>query len=630
MCGIVGLVGRWPREQLATMNASQVHRGPDDAGEYHDDEAGVRLAMRRLSIIDIEGGHQPMASADGSVVIVFNGEIFNAPDLRCQLEARGRVFRTSHSDTECLLHLYEERGESMVEALNGMFAFVLYDRRRKRIFGARDRFGIKPLYYAQPAGGLAFASEVKSLLRLPSVARDVDLTSLNHYLSLRYVPGERSIFAQVQRLPPARRFSYDIDGRTLRIERYWRPRFGHGPRHSAREWAEIIRTELRAAVVRWTLADVPIACSLSGGLDSTSIVGLLAEAGRGRTKTYSLGFSSAGEEPYSELALARRVAERWGTDHHELVLSPDDLLRDLPRMVWHLDEPYGGGLPSWYIFEFMSRDVKVGLTGSGGDELFGNYGKWRPFEAGGRGERLTLRRALGTLRRRLSGQHVPPSSAPPLSPTDGYPLYFTDEEKARRVLNAAPATQRTTRAWLQESLEESGTENARDGIAAIDLENQLAEEFLLMTDRFSMAHSLEARVPFLDARFAELVLSIPADVRTSAADLKYLLRLAIGDLLPRELRRAPKRGFILPERDWLRGRLRPLVERLLARERLERQGLLRSAVYEEIVQPHLDGREDRSAQVWTLMMFELWYELFIARSVREIPSASFADVVDAL
>jgi asparagine synthase (glutamine-hydrolysing) len=630
MCGIVGLVGRWQREQLARLNASLFHRGPDDAGEYHDDDAGVRLAMRRLSIIDIEGGHQPMVSADGSLWIVFNGEIFNAPELRCGLEARGRVFQTAHSDTECLLHLYAERGDSMVETLNGMFAFVLYDRRRKRLLGARDRFGIKPLYYAETAEGLAFASEAKSLLLLASVTRDVDLGSLSHYLSLRYVPGAQSIFSGVRRVPPARRFSYDIEGRELRIERYWRPRFGHGPRRSTEEWAEAIRAELRRAVMRWTLSDVPVACSLSGGLDSTSIVGLLAQAGQARTKTFTLGFSGAGEEAYSELALARRCAERWGTDHHELILSPDDLLRDLPRMVWHLDEPYGGGLPSWYVFEFMSRDVKVGLTGSGGDELFGNYGKWRSFETGGERERRTLREVLGTLRRRLSGRDVSPPVAPLASPPDGYPLYFTDEEKAGSVLTSVPATPQATRAWLRERFGQSGTGNARDGIAAIDLENQLVEEFLLMTDRFSMAHSLEARVPFLDTELVDLVLSIPAGVRTSASDLKYLLRLAIGDLLPAELLRAPKRGFILPERDWLRGRLRPLCERLLAPERLRHQGLLRAEVYETYVRPHLDGRADRSAQVWTLMMFELWYELFIARSPRAAPGAPLADFVDAL
>jgi asparagine synthase (glutamine-hydrolysing) len=622
MCGIAGLVGRWEREALGPLHALLRHRGPDDAGEYHDEAAGVRLAMRRLSIVDIAGGHQPMSNADGSLWVVFNGEIFNAPEIRRDLEARGRVFRTSHSDTECLLQLYEERGEEMVGELNGMFAFVIYDIRRACLFGARDRFGIKPLYYAQVPEGFAFASEAKALLTLASVSRDVDPTSLSHYLSLRYVPGERSIFRSLRRVPPARSFRFDLASRTLTIERYWRPAFGRGGEHSPEEWAEIIRLELRAAAKRWTMADVPIGCSLSGGLDSTTIVGLLAESGYSRIRTYSLGFSGSDERPLSELSLARRFADRWGTQHQELILSADDLHRDLVRMVWQLDEPYGGGLPSWYVFEFMSRDVKVGLTGTGGDELFGGYGKWRAYEQSRRHGPIAIWQAMrawaGGYRASVGwGRRF-------ASPVEAYPLYLTDAAKRRLLVpeSAASTAEELGSIWAG-----ADTTNARDGVAAIDLETQLAEEFLSMTDRFSMAHSLEARVPFLDARFVDVALSIPATTRTAPHDLKYLLRQAAGDLLPDELRRAPKRGFVLPEALWLRGRLRPLAERLLAPDRLAKQGLLRPETYATLVRPQLDGRTDRAGLVWALLMFQLWHWVFIERNVGAQPDYTVGDIL---
>jgi asparagine synthase (glutamine-hydrolysing) len=653
MCGIVGIAGRQTDAWLSAMNAVQTHRGPDDAGEYRDPEARVALAMRRLSILDLEAGHQPMSNEDGSVTIVFNGEIFNSPALRARLEARGVPFRTHNSDTEVLLRLYEEREERMLEELNGMFAFVIYDRRRRQLFGARDRVGIKPLYYVQQPGLFAYASEVKALLTLPTVEREVEMQSVFHYMTLLHVPGEQSAFRGIKRVPPGHWFKYSLDSRELAVERYWRLPVGGAEQRTEDEWAELLRHELREAVRRWMLSDVPVGCSLSGGIDSTAVVGLLGEMGM-KVKTYSLGFAGEGESEWDELALAREVAARWGTEHKEVVLRPEELLEDLVQMVWYLDEPYGGGLPSWYVFRLMASEVKVGLTGSGGDELFGNYGKFAPFETSPLLRAATRLPALAAAGRSLPGaawaawrkvlEAIPESLAGAQrkgrlleldklfeSPFGSHyyanQVYFTDRAKRETVFNGGGAAAEDTARLIDRLYAEAGASNFRDAVAYVDFSTQLPEEFLLMTDRFSMAHSLEARVPFLDHELVEAVFRIPASTRTRTHDLKYLLKKAVADLLPAGVLGARKRGFVIPVKLWLRGQLRPLAESLLAPERLRRQGIFRPTFYDAYVRPHLDSRADNTWQVWAALMFQLWHLVFIERRESAPPSYSWRDLV---
>jgi asparagine synthase (glutamine-hydrolysing) len=625
------------------MNALVAHRGPDDAGEIRDAPGEVALAMQRLAILDLAGGRQPMVSEDESLWIVHNGEIYNSPELRRDLEARGRRFVTANSDTEVLLHLYAEKQEGMLADLNGMFAFVLYDRTRRMLFGARDRVGIKPLYYAQDGARFAFASELKCFLPLPWIARDVDAASLFHYLSLRFVPGEASILGGVRRLAPGHWFRYDVARRELEIRPYWRLDLSQPEQRSPAEWRERIRHGLRDAVRRWVLSDVPVGCSLSGGLDSATIVGVLGELGYAPIRTYSLGFAGPGEAAWNELPLARRVAQRWGTQHHELTLDPDDLLRDLVRMVWHLDEPYGGGLPSWYVFEFMRRHVTVGLTGTGGDELFGDYGRYarleraaapgpaRWWEAAWPAAAAGLRRVSERWRdpRRARAWTRPPAlRREPFRRHyfDAY-YYWPDAAKRGSLFARNTAAIPDTSDVLERSYRAGEGAGPRDRVAALAFATQLPEEFLLMTDRFSMAHSLEARVPFLDHTFVELVARIPAAIRSRPDGLKYLLKAAVGDLLPAEVRDAPKRGFVIPTALWLRGKLRPLAERLLAPERLAAQGLFRPEVYAECVRPHLEGRADHHARIWTLLMFQLWHLLFVEERLTGPPAFSWRDVV---
>jgi asparagine synthase (glutamine-hydrolysing) len=651
MCGIVGIAGRHQIDWVDRMNAALTHRGPDDQGVHQSPDQSVTLAMRRLSILDLAGGHQPMCNGDGTVWIVFNGEIYNSPELRRQLEQKGRRFRTANSDTEVLLHLYEEEGQMFVNRLNGMFAFVIHDQRRKVLFGARDRFGIKSLYYAHQDGRFAWASELKALITLPWIERDYDPQSVFHYMTLGYVPGEASIWKGIHRIPKAHTFTYDLERGSLTLQQFWRLNLTTIEGHSEDEWTERVRAELSAAVKRWSLSDVPIACSLSGGIDSAAVVGLLAEQGV-PVRTYSLGFEGQGEEDLNELPLARQVAQRWGTDHHEIVLTPQALLDDLVSMVWSLDEPYGGGLPSWYIFREMAKDVKVAHTGTGGDELFGNYGRFRKYEAD-----PLFRRAMGLRQTFPSSADLLGSLAAPfVSPTEMVPStvrwlgkgrllsrvpnllrqpfgeryphaeWMTDDYKRRIVFGMDAEALDDTARFMQEIFDATGAPDLRSGLAAVDCQTLLVDEFLLMTDRFSMAYSLEARVPFLDHELVELVFRIPAAIRTRSSDPKYLLKRAVEDLLPRDIVTAHKRGFVLPTALWLRRELRPLAERLLAPDRLESQGIFKRDFYTTFVQPHLSGTHDYHPQIWFALMYQLWHVIFIEEAATSAPTYTWRDL----
>ena len=654
MCGIVGLVGKQEISWLSDMNELVRHRGPDDGGVYRDGIAEVGLAMRRLSILDLATGNQPMSNADGSIWIVYNGEIYNSPELREDLERAGTVFKTVNSDTEVVLHLYEQQGANMLRTLNGMFAFVIYDQKRQVLFGARDRFGIKPLYYFQSPDLLAFASELKSFLALPSFKRDIDFGSLYHYMSMLHIPGEHSIFRHAKRLLPAHYFEFDLSTKSLNISKYWDLDFNRTSQHSETEWKQIIRTELTNAVQRWTLSDVPVGCSLSGGIDSSAIVSILGAAGHSQIKTYSLGFTGPGEDEWNELPLARQVAQRWGTEHHELILDPQSLLEDLVQMVWHLDEPYGGGLPSWYVFRFMSESVKVGMTGTGGDEVFGNYGKYRVMENSRFAQAVLSQRSaydsfarnfawawrpcyqlaeavpetwLGSYRkRRLAG----------LFDFGGGPVgryffnpwyYFSDGAKRAAVFQMNLEGVTETGQMLQSLYDTSNTTDLRNSLTYLDFKTQLTDEFLSMTDRLSMAHSLEARVPFLDHEFVETVFTIPSTLRMKSDDLKYLLKGAVADLLPSSLLTARKKGFVIPIKLWLRTSLRKLAEFLLSPVRLKQQKLFDPAFYSRYVKPHLDGKADFTWQVWPALMFQLWHLIFIEQNARSTPAFSWKDVI---
>jgi asparagine synthase (glutamine-hydrolysing) len=593
------VAGAYDDALLERLGHALLHRGPDGGGVFRAD--GGALVARRLAILDLPGGEQPIVSDDGLSAIAFNGEIYNVRELKRALEAEGVRFRSDHSDTELVLRLYEHEGVAGLERLNGMFAFAILDGRRRKLVAARDRFGIKPLYWTTTESRVAVASELRTLLRAGVVGRTVDHESLWHYLTLRFVPGERSIFEGVQRLPPGHVLEVDLDTRAVDVRRWYRLSFDEEHGVTRDEWRLRLREALRTAVLRWNLADVPIACSLSGGLDSSAVVALLGSSGVSDLRTYTLGFASDEDNHLNELPLARALAEQYGTQHHELVVEADELLGDLLSMVWSLDEPYGGGLPSWYVFRAMAEDVKVAQTGSGGDELFGNYRRFVPFE----------RARFARLRPRDAARyHVGPS------------YYFSEREKRELLREPGPSTP----AAVQRVFDESGSKSTRDSVLYLDVSTQLPDEFLLMTDRFSMAHSLEARTPFLDHELVELVTAIPPALRTSADDPKGLLRDAVADLLPPGHLDAPKRGFVFPLARWLRTELRPLAEFLLGDTHLERQGLFLPGLEARWLRPHVEGVADHSERLWPLLMFQLWHELYVEQALDEAPTFGWREL----
>lgn len=598
MCGIAGFVGAGHATAVTAINGALRHRGPDDEGTFHNPEVELSLAMRRLAIVDLAHGHQPMATGDGDRVIVFNGEIFNAPELRAELVAEGYRFQTDHSDTEVVLQLYSRDGERCVERLNGMFAFALYDRRLRRLLLARDSLGIKPLFWWRQGRAFAFASELKGLLTLPCVSRDIDTDSLGYYLSLQYTPPDRSIYAAVHKLPAGHTLSLDLDRLEPTLASYWSaPLPNTDPYPSPQSVTTELRRRLETAVSAWTMSDVDVGVSLSGGIDSAAIVGLLASRGQG-LRTWTLGFEGkyAGEGDLDERRLARLVAERWGTHHQEIVMRPEALLDDLEAMVDTLDEPYGGGLPSWYVFREMGREVKVALTGTGGDELFGNYGKWR---------RMQFPR-LGWATRRVRSLQAHGAGECLAHPHGSLFKVQFGERNKRALLRGATGV--SVPEQLEALWRRGGCRDPRQAVAFVDLRTQLPEEFLMMTDRFSMRWSVEARTPFLDRDLVDYVLRLPPSLRNPPGASKATLITAVRDLLPDAIVAGRKRGFVLPVAAWLRAELRPLLDHYFAPRFLERQGVFRTDLHARFVRPHLAGRVGHAEQLWTLLMFQLWWD----------------------
>src|SRR5215218_8575077 len=569
MCGIAGLAshdrGHLDDAALAAMSRALAHRGPDDAGEARLD--GCLLAARRLSIIDFDGGHQPLSGCDDRVTVVQNGEIYNHAELRAELVARGHDFR-SHCDTEVLAHAYEEWGDEFLGRLRGMFALALWDRAGRRLLLARDRFGIKPLFYAAHGGRLAFASELTALAHAPGFSRDLDPDAVEAYLAFNSIPAPLSAYRAARKLPPGHLLDWR-EGRP-RLVRYARPApaaagavRGEGSAALEAEARERLRDSVRAHLV----ADVPVGVLLSGGIDSSALTALAAEASQAPVATFSIGFE---ERSFDELELARLVARRYGTDHHELVLRPD-AAELLPRIADAYDEPSGdsSALPVYLVCELAARHVKVVLSGEGGDELFGGY---ETYVA----DRLApvagpLARAVRPLVELLGGR----SAADPLH------LY---RARYAETVAAAPL------ARLQD----------------VDLGLYLADDLLVKTDRMSMAHSIEARVPFLDPVVADLALALPSRHKVLGASTKRLLRRAVAPLVPREVARGPKRGFSIPAAAWLRGPLLPFAREVLSADALRAGGVFEPRTVARVLERHASGREDLSRQLWGLMAFTLW------------------------
>ena len=618
MCGISGMLsldGERPVDggELAAMNAALAHRGPDSDGAFLDGPVG--LAARRLSIIDLAAGDQPLSNEDGRVQVVQNGEIYNYRELRSELERRGHSF-SSHGDTEVLAHLYEDHGPRFVELLRGMFAIAVWDARERSLLLARDRFGIKPLYYRSAGGTLSFASELKALLRQPGFSREIDLDAVEAFLAFNSVPTPLTIFREARKLA-AGHVLLVRDGR-LRIECFARPRpvaADEVRAESEAQLADELRERLRDSVRAHLVEDVPVGVLLSGGIDSSALAALAAQESGSRLSTFSIGFE---ERSFDELGQARAVAKSYGTDHHELVLRPD-AVELLPAVAEAFDEPFAdsSALPTYLVSQLASEHVKVVLSGEGADELFGGYYTYVA-------DLLAARVGLAATVLRPLVERLPSSSAK-----------ASFDYKAKRFARAAglPALERH-HAWKEIFSPDARAEllagNGRRGrdplelyqrrfsqtegsellarLQDVDLGLYLVDDLLVKTDRASMAHSLEVRVPFLDATVADLALALPTRLKVRGLAKKRLLRRAVAPLLPASITRAKKQGFSIPAAAWLRGELQSFTREALSPATIARQGLFDPVAVTRLIDRHVSGEEDESRRLWGLLSFCLWHD----------------------
>ena len=594
------------------MSATLVHRGPDSDGELLDGPVG--LAARRLSIIDLEHGDQPIANEDGTVHVVQNGEIYNHRELRAELERAGHRFST-RCDTEALVHLYEEHGEGFAERLRGMFAVAIWDSRRRRLVIARDRFGIKPLYYRDEGGDLAFASELRALPR-----GEVDPDALEAFLAFNSVPAPYSIFRGTRKLPAGHVLVWE-DGNT-RVERYARPAPVPTPEirdEDPAELAEELRGRLRDSVRAHLIADVPVGVLLSGGVDSSLLAALAAQESDEAVHTFSIGFE---ERSFDELEDARSVASLYGTRHEELVLRPDAALL-LPRLAETFDEPFAdsSALPTYLVSELAAGHVKVALSGEGGDELFGGYYTYAAdllaLRVGGLAPAVRpLVERLPSSSRKASFDYkakrfVRGASLPPLERHHAWKEIFSPELRAELTgRQGAPDPVDL----LRNRFAETDGADLLARLQDVDLGTYLVDDLLVKTDRASMAHSLEARVPYLDPVVAGLALALPTRLKVRGFGKKRLLRKAAAPLLPRRIVYGRKRGFSIPAAAWLRGELEPFARDVLAPDTLRRQGFFRPEPVQRLLDAHVFGREDLSRQLWGLLAFTLWHEHHVERT----------------
>jgi asparagine synthase (glutamine-hydrolysing) len=637
MCAISGIVNLDPQRPvdpatLDRMTDIMSHRGPDGRGTFIDGNAG--LGHRRLSIIDLAGGAQPMFNEDESVVTVFNGEIYNYGDLTSDLVARGHRFRT-HSDTETIVHAYEEYGKSCLERFRGMFAIALWDTKRRKLLLARDRLGIKPVYYYHGQGFLAFASEIKALLEIPEVPREVDLDALSLYTSLRYVPGPRTMFRNIFKLQPGHCLTLDQYG--VSIRKYWDMEF-HPRADDEEELLSRFDSVLSESVRLRLVADVPLGVFLSGGLDSSSILAVMSELRRSQgINTFSVGYEEvSGQEAESnEFEFARMAADAFGSKHHECRIGPRDVQDILPQIVWHLDEPLADPscIPLYFVSKAAREDITVVLSGEGADEVFGGYSIYH---------RMLQMENLYRLGGRLLGPLAP--LARPLVPGERNRAAFDGittslEERYRGVSRAfRPEMKRRLLPWdesrhgdeliaglFESSFHAAGRTTPLNRMLYVDTHIWLPDDLLLKADKITMANQLELRVPFLDHRMVEFASGLPQTAKLRGKTGKALLRRLMKRKLPAPILSRGKKGFPVPTSAWLRTELQDWVKDSLLSSNSATRHLMNPDVVKQVVGDHLDGRVNREQELWTLLVFDAWYRTFMKGDV--VPARRTAEFI---
>ncbi len=625
ICGILGFDGLGPesRDTVRAMCATIVHRGPDDEGFHFDDR--VALGMRRLSIIDLNTGHQPISNEDGTVTTVYNGEIYNFQTLRDELQAKGHAFKT-RCDTEVIVHLYEEHGPDLVKKLNGMFAIALWDKKRRRLLLARDRLGVKPLHYAVRGRTLYFASEIKALLAA-GASREIDPEALSQFFSFEYIPAPRTIFRSIAKLLPGHLMTVE-DGK-IETHRYWDVRFTgrEAPPRSEEDIADEVYRRLKESVRLRLVSDVPLGVFLSGGLDSSAVTALMSETASGRVQTYSIGFK---EKSFNELDYAKAVAERFATDHTEFTVESSQVRDLVPVLMRYLDEPLADAsvIPTFIISKLARKHVTVALAGDGGDELFGGYDTYKAAKLAAWYRviprfirRGVIRPAVGLLpasAKRLSFEFKAKkfTSGADATPEIANIIWwgaYTPEAK-RRLFSPDLLSRVSPDPYAPVALHTPHGPGPKadllDRLAYLDLKLYLQDDLLVKVDRMSMANSLEIRVPFLDYTFVEFAASIPSRLKLKGMTTKYILKKMLRGRVPDAVLDRKKIGFDIPLGPWIRDELWDFTTDVLSPAALARHGLFAPAFIERLLKEHKSGAHNHRQLLWPLIIFQFWHRQY--------------------
>jgi asparagine synthase (glutamine-hydrolysing) len=606
-----------------------VHRGPDDHGHYVAE--GVAIGMRRLSIIDVAGGHQPIPNEDKTIWAVCNGEIYNFKELRAELESRGHVFRCN-SDTEVIVHLYEQEGLNFLKRLRGMFGLAVWDARRSRLIVARDRLGKKPLYVCREPNRILFASEMKAILEVCNIPRTINPDALREYLALGYVPAPWTLFERIEKLLPGHYMV--IEKGEAHDQEYWDVPVGPAEIRSEDEWVERVREKLLESIRIRMVSDVPLGAFLSGGIDSSAIVAAMAGMTDQPVKTYSIGFEGQ-DRFYNELPYARMVADKFGTDHHEIIVRPE-IGQLLPKLIWHLDEPIAdSAFITTYLVARMAREtVTVILSGVGGDELFGGYRRylgnhlaryynWLPAVV----REKMVPGILGALPQdrhsnlknyiRYADAFVKSANADPVRRYMSYVTLFSQDDQASLLRNGfareIPGRNGFGSRIMQQYFEAHAGLTGVNQLIYADMKTSLPDDLLALTDKMTMAASIECRAPFIDHELVEMASSIPESFKVRGFNMKYLLKKVVKPWLPAEIINRKKRGFGAPMGSWIRNDLGPLVDNLLSTEQVRKRGLLNPAAVAELIAKHKAQKSDYTDQLLALINLELWFQIFLDR-----------------
>ncbi len=605
MCGIVGYYNSNSSFDdinmlIDKMNKFQEHRGPNSSGKFISSQKNFGLKMCRLSILDLELGIQPMHSIDDRYVVIFNGTILNSPELRSELENKGVKFFTKNSDTEVLLNILIHYGTEGISSLNGSFAFAFFDKKNQKLICGRDRFGLAPFYYLYKNNKFLFASELKSILKSGHSSKKLNKQSLYHYLSLLWCPGPDTIIDDIKKLQPGHFLEINLKSNDFKIQKWHHIKIEPDNSKSINEWKESILFTLKKSVKRSTLSDVPLACGLSGGLDSQSIVGILS--GEKKLNTFSMAFEGHNKGPLNELNESRISAKYFNTNHKEIIVNQEEYFKDLDKMIYHLDQPYGGGLPLWHVFKEAGKKFGVILTGMGGDELFGNFGRWTLLER----THFNLTNNYYQFKTLFFDRKY----------------FFKDNLKNKLLLNENNKLEKTSE-FVFNKLNNTNSKNIRDKIFNLDLTNQLPDEYCNMTNKFSMANQIEARAPFLDNDLTNLMQTVPHNLRTNKNDFKYLLRETVKEILPKENLYNRKRGFVGLESQAIKHNFKFIKNELFNEDKIKKDQIFNYDFLSKFISSFekIGKYEEKNnlflkktynyKSLWALVMFQKWHDIFL-------------------